>query len=394
MLTNCDESRTGEETCIATLKCADVPLATQDWKAFSQLSADCFVHEADWLQNAWEHYHRVQTGVYGDLTALNVTDSHGQQCGLSAWYRQYTHGINWWRQVGGSRICSDYVGLPSVQGHQIQVAQATAKWFASQPRKLLDCPTAIQIEGHRADCPQLRAFFQALEDRGWTQDSVHIESAWRTELPTSFPEYELLVSRNRRKKIRLAIKMRERGELDFAIHSQPAQVEAHWQDFVWLHQNRRQSLGQPGCFADPVFSKFLHTATIELTRKQVGGLAFLKYQGLPLAAVLIFQAQGGWFVYQTGIDSTRLKLQPGHMVVTLMIQEAIRRGIQFIDFMRGDEPYKSGWNCNPVTLCRTILLPPGLASRGIASALKIKRSFSGWLSKSQPKPAEGNQDSE
>lgn len=362
----------------SALRCESVAL--DDWSLVDSFPSNCFFHQAHWLESAWREYHSRCRGVpTNGLNTLVASDEDGTSLGISAWFKQSSRGIEWWRFVGSGQVCSDYVQLPSLPGREVDVAQATAKWFAIQPRKFLDAPTAIEIEGYRTGCPHWQTFINALVDRGWTQDTNEIESTWRIDLPNDWKEYESLLSKSRRRKTRRATQMAHRGELTFELVSDPQQVNEHWPEFVRLHQLRRQQLGQTGVFADANFEQFLRSATLKLANEGSASLAKLMYGGSTLGMLLIFQSESTWYIYQSGFDTHRIDLEPGHMINSLMLRTAIERGIKFVDFLRGDEHYKKGWHSSPVSLSRSILLPPSLASRGISSAIKIKRNMQSWL---------------
>ncbi len=347
------------------------------------------MQKSGWLQNAWSNFHAQQYGVSDDsLHFLQVFDNDNQTLGQSAWFKQFSRGIVWWKLVGSGPVCSDYVQLPCQQGCELETARATAKWFALQPRKFLEAPVAIEVEGHREQCPTWNCFFEALVDRGWTKDSVPVESAWRVQLPTDWRSYELMLSKSRRRKVRKAFKLHEAGELEFEVANSPSRLEALWPEFVRLHQLRRQQLGQPGVFADTGFERFLRSALLEFAQQQAGMLVCASHQGSPLGILLVFEHASTWFIYQSGFDTQRMDLEPGHMVNSLMLSEAMSRGVMEIDFLRGDEHYKKGWKSEPNSLCRTILLPPGLASRGISSALRLRRNVKAWLNKNRPASVE------
>lgn len=354
--------------------------SSPSWDQFTLFSADGFMQRSAWLKNAWQAYHCHRSGVYSDsFTCLKVSDDEGKLVGISSWFKQFSRGIGWWRLVGSGQICSDYVQLPCLPGSECEVAQATAKWFAIQPRKFLDAPTAIEIEGYRTGCPQWQNFIDSLVDRGWTQDTVDIESTWRIDLPNNWKQYESLLSKSRRRKTRRATQMADRGELTLELVSDSQQLNEHWPEFVRLHQLRRQQLGQSGVFADANFERFLKASTLELASEGSASIAKLLYGGSVLGMLLIFQSDATWYIYQSGFDTQRIELEPGHMINSLMLRTAIERGIKAVDFLRGDEHYKKGWHCSPVSLSRSILLPPSLASRGISSAIKIKRNMQAWL---------------
>ena len=355
-----------------------------DWQSFQQFPTKNFMQEPAWMKQAWECYYSRQCGIgLRDLFILRVVDDQGIALGQSAWIKQFYRGLNRWRIVGSGAICGDYLSLHHSGGHDSEAAKATARWFLEQPRKLLEAPQAIEVEGHAENDPAWQTFFDTCVDGGWTCDSVAIESAWRIRLEDSTKVYEKRLSKSRRRKFRLALKLRQAGQIQLNLHNTPASLQDHWTDFVRLHQMRRQQLGQPGLFVNPNYEQFLFHSALQLSEQGKAMLVELVHQSQPLAMLLLFTNGTTWSIYQSGFDTSRIDLQPGHMVNALMIDTALERGIAEVDFLRGDENYKKGWGATPSPLYRTILLPPGLASRGISTAIKLRRSFKSWFSKSQ-----------
>ena len=73
------------------------------------------------------------------------------------------------------------------------------------------------------------------------------------------------------------------------------------------------------------------------------GLHLLCLGGDPLAGLYGFRERDTFYCYMQGFDERWAKLSPGAMVVGSVIEEAIRRGVRRIDFLRGREPYKYWW---------------------------------------------------
>jgi Acetyltransferase (GNAT) domain len=375
------------------LKCETVSMQQLQKNDFP---TDCFSQDARWISNAWSIFHANQPGVDCEsLKCLSVEDENGESLGVSAWFRQFHRGLLWWRMAGSGPICSDYVKLASIPGSESQVASSTAEWFANQPRKYFEAPLAIEVEGHVVNDPQWNVFSDSLEAQGWTRDTVNIESAWRVKLPETWKQYDSMLSRSPRRKARRAVKMLERNEIAFELMTSQEDIQKNWPEFVRLHQMRRIQLGQPGCFQNSSFEQFLKRAVEEFATDGSVSLAKLSCDNSSLAMILVFRTATTWFVYQSGFDTERIDLEPGHLVNALTIKAAIEAGVLNFDFLRGDEPYKSTWKCTPTTLCRTILLPPGLTSKGISSALKIKRNLQSWFNKSnKPTAVDEHSDSE
>jgi CelD/BcsL family acetyltransferase involved in cellulose biosynthesis len=78
------------------------------------------------------------------------------------------------------------------------------------------------------------------------------------------------------------------------------------------------------------------------------------------------------------MDTDRMDLEPGHLINTYTIQAAIESGYEIFDFLRGDEPYKEGWNADRTPLYRTRAFAPHLAARLRQTAIAAGRTLKAW----------------
>lgn len=362
---------------------AEAMAATEDF--WSDVECPSFMQSPRWLANAWAQYHRFQPGVQPNAcSGLLVSDGEKRPLGCSFWFRQSGRAVRWWRLVGSGAICSDYAHIPSRREWDQQVGVATANWFGQQPRRSFDFPNAIEVEGHLADSPQWQAFFETLRDQGWTSDSTEIDGAWRLTLPQNWKSFESLLGKTHRRKARRAMQLLQEGVVEHLVCRTPSEINQHWPSFIDLHQKRRKLLGQTGCFADPRFEQFLKTTTLAMAEQDGAWLSLVRHDGTAIAALLIFDWQGTASLYQSGIDTDRLDMEPGHVVNAATIHACIQARRTYFDFLRGDERYKSNWRAERSRLMRTRLYPPGAAGRQLAAAYKLRRSLSNWMKSRSP----------
>ena len=154
-----------------------------------------------------------------------------------------------------------------------------------------------------------------------------------------------------------------------------------WGDFVDLHQARRESLGEPGCFADPNFEAFLLAATHELSQQNHAHLQVILYEGSPLASMLLLNSGTTNYMYQSGVDVSRMNLEPGYQVALAAIEASLEDGLRKFDFLRGDEPYKSRWDTTRIPLHRTRWIPRKLRSQVKHNLWLTGRTIKGYLNK-------------
>ena len=115
-----------------------------------------------------------------------------------------------------------------------------------------------------------------------------------------------------------------------------------------LHQRRRRSLGDPGCFASPRFTSFHREAAARLLDRGQLRLHLLELDGEPVAAEYHLQGGDGViYAYQSGIEVAALGHAPGRLATMAILRTAIAEGFRGFDLLRGDEPYKAHWRARP-----------------------------------------------
>lgn len=341
-----------------------------------QLVPKCIMQFPEWRMNAWHEYHRGSRGISDrELTFAAIQSAGGECLGISTWFRQRQWGVLWWKLPGSGPICSDYTRIPCRPGTERLVGESVADWFISRGRESWVPAEPIEIDGHRDDSPEWNAFFERLTQAGWHRDTVAIEGGWRIELPGTWDAYVASLHYSQRRKAKKAIKRIDSGKLQHLVIRDLDGIRRWWPEFVRLHQKRRQHVGEPGCFTDPAFERFLKRTVCDLARSELAWFSIVVDAGTPLAILLILDSEDFLWMYQSGIDTDRLPLEPGHVANAATIRMAIQQGKKWFDFLRGDERYKAGWLAQRIPLYRTRLFPPGFAGWGMTAAMWLGRQW-------------------
>lgn len=130
-----------------------------------------------------------------------------------------------------------------------------------------------------------------------------------------------------------------------------------------LHQRRRNALGDPGCFADAPFVEFVRTAARRLLSRGQLQAFHIEKDGQPISADIGFRSASHWYCYQSGIEPAALDIEPGKMANVWILSQAERQGVQVVDFLRGDEPYKKQLKANPKPMSDLWISRPGWKGR-------------------------------
>ncbi|NIL96650.1 MAG: GNAT family N-acetyltransferase [Planctomycetales bacterium] len=121
------------------------------------------------------------------------------------------------------------------------------------------------------------------------------------------------------------------------------ELNAALQTMIQLHQRRRASRKETGCFDSPHFCRFFEDATRRLFASGMLKLDYVRLEGRIAAVDYNVLGSDTIYTYQSGIDPDALQHTPGRMLMLATIRRAIDHGYAAIDLLRGDEPYKANF---------------------------------------------------
>lgn len=311
----------------------------------------------DWLATWWKHYGATTESSDRQLyvlAAFEGADSTTQLIGVAPWYLDRTRiKGNVVRFLGSGEVCTDHLSVICRPEHAAQAADA----FADALTARLDDWDRIDLGGVDFDDAAIEKLLLALQERDCLVSRQPADSCWVLDLPSSWDEYLAGISKSHRKQLRqLERRVVESDRVKWHRVTNAAELEQAWPILVDLHQRRRKSLGEPGCFASRAFHDF-HREVVErlLSRGQLR-VSWLELDGVPAAAEYHMADSGATYAYQGGVDPDRLADEPGRLSTILCLRAAIEEGHQRVDFLRGDEPYKAHWRATPRATydCRVI----------------------------------------
>jgi CelD/BcsL family acetyltransferase involved in cellulose biosynthesis len=328
----------------------------------------------EWLEAWWRHFQ-----CPGDqLFVLCVRDSTGRLVGLAPWFARTSTMLGTVVQfLGSGKVCSDYLTILEADGFTGHVASRVADWMVQES----DIPwDAIELDGVTADDPATTMFCQRLASG---DDCVHRTaglSCWRIALPATWDEYVIGLSKSRRERVRQLHRRKfETGNAVVRVAETTGDLKRGFDVLVDLHQRRRNSLGQPGCFALSAFTDFLREAAERFLRLGRLRLQWIELEGRPIAVQLDLQGGETVYHYQSGIEPQLPRERPGWLGTSAALKSAIEQKFTFFDFLRGDETYKSHWRAKPVATVN-IRIAANSATARLRQKMCIRREhLKGWL---------------
>ena len=329
----------------------------EEW---DQVAAGFPFYRHEWMLN-W----MLELGTKLEPRVGVVMDASGRWIGFAPFVRHQTAmGGQTLELISSGPACADYIGLAVVPGFENEVISTISNWLVESHNKTEDRFDTLILEGVLSDCHVVKSLCTNLTEHGFQIHREPIESGWAVALPDSWKKFESSLKKSTRRKTRKATKRLAEPTTNVRTASNdPQGIDSVWDPFVELHQLRRHSLGQSGCFDDPKFHMFLKMATRQLTEAGRAEVAVLESHGQPFASMLLLNDDQTVYMYQSGIHPDHLHQEPGYQMITWAIKHSIESGFRQFDFLRGDEPYKAKWNSTRKSMDRIRISAPHISAR-------------------------------
>ncbi|MEN6452391.1 MAG: GNAT family N-acetyltransferase [Thermoguttaceae bacterium] len=338
----------------------------EDWE---RLAGGVPFRSWTWLSNWWRHYGPRDDGpTRTQLATLCVFDQDDTLVGIAPWYidRSAVRG-RVLRFLGSGEVCSDYLGVLCQPGREGPVVEAIADFLVRSA--LDDSPDALhwdllKLDGVDAEDVAMAELGRHLAGSGCAIHRRPSANCWRLELPTDWESYTAALGKQQRRTVRrLERQLLDTERVTLHVVTRFDELTRAMDILVDLHQRRRRSLGEPGCFASPRFLAFHRDVVPELLRRGMVQLYWLEIDGRPAAAEYHLASGGVLYVYQAGVEPELLDQQPGNVINLAILRWAIERGYRAYDFLRGDEPYKARFGATPRPCVELQIAAPCPAAR-------------------------------
>ncbi len=341
---------------------------------WNSLAGDHPFRRFEWLV-AWAEAYVEEQQLYV------VAAWHGDWLvGLLPLYRHTSptqaHALRW---LGSGEVCTDHLGLMLAVEEQYIIDRLAAflQDTCTAPNFSWD---SLELEAVPDSDLITRTFVETLEQAHCQLHRAQGMNYWKVGLPDSWDGYLTSFSKSHRKKTRRVQRKLEQGEgIRIRYATDPATLREGMEVLVSLHQMRRESLTEPGCFASPRFSRFLHAAASGMLECGQLQLAWAELDGIAIAAEFQLVNHDATFAYQSGIHPDYLEHEPGRLIMIATIQRAIAREQAVFDFLRGDEAYKPHWRAECHTTSNYRLVAPKVTSRMRHGVWLAGVSLKGWM---------------
>jgi CelD/BcsL family acetyltransferase involved in cellulose biosynthesis len=313
----------------------------QRWDDWQALAGALPFRTPAWHVSWWEHY-----GAGRELCVLVVEDERGVVCGIAPWCVETSTTLGRTLEfLGSGAVCSDFQAMLAAPGQQDAVVDAVADWLLREQSEAWDL---LHLTGVSAGEPTIVRLAERLAAAGATLHERPGPNTWRIAFDSDWETYVESLSKSHRKQVRrVDRRLVESGEALLRVAQSAAEREQGLALLVDLHQRRRHSLGEPGCFADPRFEGFVRAAAARLLDADMLRLCWIELAGRPVSVEFQLAGGGITYAYQAGLDPDALDEEPGRIINIATLKHALAEGQRGFDFLRGDEPYKAHWRATP-----------------------------------------------
>jgi CelD/BcsL family acetyltransferase involved in cellulose biosynthesis len=352
---------------------------------WDRLADGCAFRTWTWLSCWWRHYApAVSSRALRVLLALDKAgDKPPRLAAALPCYVEtsWAHG-RVLRLLGDGEVCSDHLGLLADPLLANEAAAAIAAYLSEQGDwDLLD------FDAIDADDETTLSLQRALAQQGCSMTESPASACWKINLPSTWDDYLATQSKSHRKQLRqFERRLLQTGRTMWNLVEDATQFDAAWNTLIDLHQRRRRSLDEPGCFASPRWAAFHREVAAALLDEGRLRLSTLELDGAPIAAEYHLAGSHATYAYQGGVDPDRLSDEPGQLSMICSIQQALTEGHRSFDLLRGDEPYKAHWRAVPRPTLRLVTAPartwPRLrhgAFHGMQRARRLAKQFAGMF---------------
>lgn len=342
---------------------ADLTTYQQRW---DELAGDCPFRTWSWLTTWWKHYGKsfdLCILLVGEESTAYETDTNCQPrppvpenvVAILPAYIETTHARGRvLRLLGDGEVCSEHLDLLCDDARVAEVVKTLADFLIARAESW----DAIQVTTLAEKDRHLGQLVHELDKRHHVHRCPGM-NLWSIPLPSTWDDFLAMQSKSHRKQLRqLKSRVLETDRVCWIeVHDQAA-FERAWEVLIDLHQRRRQSLDEPGCFASPDWANFHRDVALEMLATGRLQLSILELDGCPIAAEYHLAGRDATYAYQGGIDPNHVADEPGQLSLILCLERAIAAGHKRFELLRGDEPYKPHWRAQPTATSDIDIISP------------------------------------
>ena len=310
-----------------------------------------------WLSLWWKHYAKPDFKLHVVLFSQN-----DQVLALAP---LYIHNHSQLKVIKQKALCwlgsggdtsPDYLNIICVPQHREAVVACFVQYLSA-----LDVVQRIHLSDMVNPSALYDRVFKVFSERKGLLMAPVTNNIFNSDLPKSWEEYRMALSRKRRKQINhRRNRLDQAGDWSVSICESDEQRQLALKALEELHRKRWESKGQPGSFITDEYLTFHRDVIATFSRNDQLWLVTLVLNGNTIGVLYLFLWRNTLLFFQSGFSPDYESLSPGHVLFTYVIREAIERGVERIDLLKGDYQYKKVYAKSVTETTDLVYVRPGL----------------------------------
>jgi CelD/BcsL family acetyltransferase involved in cellulose biosynthesis len=294
----------------------------------------------------------------------------GKTVGVAPFFVDQWLGQRRLRFLGSGDTCTDYAQISCDESHREAFIEAIIADISENSISM------VELEGVSGEANGLE-IHPEIGSQFWKYQN-ELEPTWILQIPENWTDFLSGRKKSLRRKVKKAIKRLESGEVVVRSTKDDLEFETAFNKLVELHQDRFTKKGEPGVFSCERFTNFLRSAAKSLCDSDRAEIMIGYNDDLAFVAQFYLYGANGPQLYQAGVLTEAMKLEPGHLMFTHAVKKAIDDGCTWFDFLRGSEPYKVYWGAEPHPLykirCVSNRIVPTTVNKAFCLLRDMKRT--------------------
>jgi CelD/BcsL family acetyltransferase involved in cellulose biosynthesis len=285
----------------------------------------------EWQSNWWASYQP------GQIWVIALRDEDSQLVALAPWFIDQDHEKGRLVRSIGCVEVTDYLEVILKPGYEA----AALETLTGYTRDFADRYDALDFCNIPGASPLFELWKPILEKHGYTVEITQQEVSPVIELPDTYEDYLSQLDKKNRHEVRRKLRRADAcsAVVDWYFVNPHDDIEEAVERFLHL---MRSSHPEKAIFLeDPQNLDFFGRVVPPMLRCGWLLMSFLTVDGQDAAAYLSFDYNNRILLYNSGLDPTlRPELSFGIVLLVYIIRDAIERGRDAFDFLRGGEEYK------------------------------------------------------
>ena len=294
----------------------------------------------------------------------------GQPAGLYPFAVQSLSGLKFISLAG---YYLPFRGIPVARDLYEEVCCSLADAFSNQKEGV-----ALRLGLVQRHDPVVCRFLAELKKRKWRLHLLREGDDCTAHLPPTLEEFDALVGRNVRKKTaRKERSMRQDGAFHIGLFTDLARSE--WARVLTSlgsieRQSWRARKGGEMRFSGARNTRFWLDVLGDPRASQMTKVWIIFLNGEPVSHAFGFDSGSYRYILAISYAESVSRYRTGSIVFKYLFEDAIARGIEFLNLGLGDASYKRRWGAEPIqTLQDWIALRPGVLGGVISKLLRVRR---------------------